>query len=99
MSGALQPSEEVLLESVILFGRDGSLLKLPPDVSHVADATVSGLLGGLALDPIGPKAVPYYLFPRLWNFATCTLHFVCPFYSRNACHLLPLELCTRTVIL
>ena len=68
MSGVLRSSAEVLLESVILFGRDGSLLRLPPAVSHMADTTTGGLVGGLGLDSIGPKAGIYYLLLMFWKF-------------------------------
>ena len=40
----LRNSAGVLLESVIMFGRDGIVLRLPRTVSHLADTTTGGLL-------------------------------------------------------
>ena len=50
----LFPGAEILVKCTTLFGKDGSKRKIRPMLTHLEDTSVSGILGGLGLDDIGP---------------------------------------------
>ena len=61
VAGELTPSAEIIFASVILYGKDGSVVRLPPSVRHLRDTTTLGLMGGLGLQDFGPKSSLWYL--------------------------------------
>ena len=61
VEGELTPSAEILSESVILYGRGGSVIRTHPSFCHIRDTTMCGLLGGLGFESFGPKTSLEYV--------------------------------------
>ena len=51
VSGGLRQSAEILLESVIWYGRDGSVMRIPPSARGLEATTTIALLGALVAVP------------------------------------------------